>query len=146
MLIQKILTKIEPKKENLFGAIKEVNKEYGYVSRDAVNALSKHFGMRPAGVYSAVSFYDHINTKPPPALVIRVCDGANCGMKQSEKIIEEVERFFGLKEGDEFNPKVQIKRESCLGLCEIGPVMIVNGTVFEKMTPQRVDEILHGYI
>lgn len=145
MLIQKILTTFEPKKENLLGAIREVNKEYGYVSEDAVKALSKHFGMKPAGVYSAASFYGHINIKPPSDLVIRVCDGANCDAKQAEQIIEEIEYFFGLKEGDEFNPKVRIERESCLGLCEVGPVMIVNGTVFERMTPQRVDEILHGY-
>lgn len=144
-MIQKILTKFEPQKENLLSAIKEVNKEYGYVSEDAVKALARHFGMKSARIYSTVSFYDHINTRPPSDLVIRVCDGANCGMKQSEKIIEEIEHFFGLRVGDKFNPKVQIERESCLGLCEVGPVMIVNGTVFERMTPQRVDEILRGY-
>ena len=146
MTIQKILTKLEPKKENLLGAAKEINKEFGYVSAEAVDVLSDYFDMKPAEVYSAVSFYDHINVKPPASLTIRICDGANCSSKHSERIIEEIEQFFGLREGDDFNPKVRIERESCLGLCEVGPVMIVNGTVFERVETGRVGEILSGYV
>jgi len=146
MTIQKIITKFEPKKENLLAAVKEINKEFGYVSREAVEALAGHFEMKPAAIYSMVSFYDHINVRPPASLTIRVCDGVNCSSKHSEKIIEEIEHFFGLREGDDFNPKVRIERESCLGLCEVGPVMIVNGTVFERVETGRISEILNGYI
>ena len=146
MSIEKILTTFEPKKENLLAAIKKVNKEFGYVSEEAVKALANHFSLKKVAVYSAASFYDHINISQPASIVIRVCDGANCETKQSEKIIQEVERFFALKEGDEFDPKVRIKRESCMGLCEVGPVLEINGTVFERMTPGRVDEILRNYI
>lgn len=146
MTLQKIIIQFEPDKENLLAAAKEINKIFGHVSVDAVEKLGKYFDMKPAAVYSAISFYDKINTKPKTQIEIRICDGANCGMKRSESVIAEAERFFGLKEGDEFNPKVSIKRESCFGMCLAGPIMMVNGTIFEKVTPEKVDDILRGYV
>lgn len=146
MSIQKILLEFEPNKENLLAAAKAINKAFGYVSAEGVEKLGRYFGMKPSAVYSAISFYDQIKTNPPAQIEIRICDGANCALKRSEQIIEEVERFFGLKEGDKFNPKVHIKRESCFGMCLAGPIMMVNGTIFEKVAPERVDEILRGYV
>jgi len=116
MTIQKILTKFEPKKENLLAVIKEINREMGYVSEESIRALARHFEVKPAAVFSAASFYEHIRTKPSAQLIIEVCDGANCAMKQAENVIEEIEQFFSVKAGDEFSPRVSVKRVGCLWL------------------------------
>ena len=146
MTIQKILTQFDPNKENLLAVAKEINKQFGFVSGEAVESMGKYFGMKPAAVFSAVSFYDQINTKPPAQIEIRVCDGANCSLKMANEIISEIERFFGIREGDDFNPKIKIRRESCFGMCLVGPIMVVNGTMFEKVVPGRVEEILRSYV
>ena len=146
MTIQKILLHYEPGKENLLRAIKEINHYFGHVSKEAVFEIAAYFSMAPSAVYSTASFYDQINTKPVPALVIKVCDGANCEMKLSEKLVSEVEKFFGVRAEDENSPKVRIERVSCLGLCTQGPIMVINDTVFERVMPEKVDEILRNYV
>lgn len=145
MTIQNILMKYEPKQENLLRVIKDAQKEYGSIDRSLVDQIAKYFSMKPAAVFSAASFYDHINVEGRYNIVVRVCDGANCSTKKSGKIIEEVERFFGQKVDDTFNPNVKIKRESCFGFCAQGPIMVVNDVMYEKVTPEKVDDILSGY-
>lgn len=145
MTIQNILTKYEAKKENLLKVIKEAQKEFGSIDEMLVDQIAQYFSMKSAAVFSAASFYDQINTEGKFNLVVKICDGANCNTKGSNKIIEEIERFFGQKVGDSFNPKIKIERESCFGFCAQGPIMVVNDVMYEKVTPERVDDILKGY-
>jgi NADH-quinone oxidoreductase subunit E len=33
----------------------------------------------------------------------------------------------------------------CLGACDAGPAMMIDGKLYETLTPERADEILAGY-
>ncbi len=148
MLTQKILLQFEPKKENILRALKAIQKEEGMLTRKAIGKVAEYFSISLAQIYSVASFYDQLvfekeGVKP---IEIKICDGANCMVKGGDKVAQEIENFFGQRIGDSFNTRVRIKRESCLGLCLSGPVMVVNETVFEKISPEKVDEILKGYL
>ena len=73
------------------------------------------------------------------------CGNSNCAVNNSFQIIKTVEKILGVKAGDDFNPKKKIEIVSCLGKCGEGPIMIVNGKVFEKIKPAKVQEILEKY-
>lgn len=145
MNTQKILLKFEPEKENLLPAIKAIAEENKFLTSTTINQIARYFRMSPAAVFSTASFYDQIKLTKPADLIIEICDGANCVTKGAEKVIKEVEKFFGQRVGDDNNPAVKIERISCLGKCLAGPIMVVNGNVFEKVLPEKVDEILRGY-
>ncbi len=145
MTIEKALLQFEPEKENLLPAIKKIQDEFGFVSKESIEACADYFYIKPSAVYSAASFYDQINFQKPASIIIQVCDGANCSIKKAEAVIEEIEKFTGIKVGDEFDQNIRIKRESCFGLCTQGPIMKVNGVIFEKVDPKKVDDILRSY-
>lgn len=146
MTIQSILLQFEPKRENVLQSIKAINREFGCFDIDAAKKVANYFELPVASVFSAASFYDEIKTKGKVALNIQICDGSNCNLKGADKIIKEVESYFGQKIDDTNNRKVSIERMSCMGNCLAGPVMIINGTVFEKVRPEKVDEILRSYM
>lgn len=146
MTVQNILLQFEPKPENLLRAIKEINKQLGYFNLESAKKVAHYFEVSVAAVYSAASFYDEIKTKQRIPLHIQVCDGTNCLGKRSDQIIELIEAFFHLKVEDTNNKKIKIERTSCNGNCLAGPVVIINGTVFERVTPESVGEILKGYV
>jgi NADH:ubiquinone oxidoreductase subunit E len=147
MFVQQTLLKYEPKPENLLRAIKEINQREGRFSLAAAKQVAEHFGLPLSRIYSAASFYDEIRTKKIPNLLIQVCGGANCTLKQGEAVISELETFFRQKEGEE-NSKtgLKIERISCLGRCLDGPIMVVNGTIFEKVNPGKALEIIMSYL
>lgn len=148
MLTQKILLRFEPKKENILQALKEIQKEEGLISHEAIDEVASFFSVAPAQIYSVVSFYDQFKLEKDGNLVveIKICDGANCVVKGAEAVIEEIESFFNQKAGDNFNGKLKIERASCLGFCLQGPIMIINEIVFEKVSPSKVDDILKDYL
>lgn len=144
--VEKILLEFDPKAEDLLPALKKISDNFGYVSEKDAEKVAEYFNLPLAQVFETASFYDLINVKKQPPLVIKVCSGANCTFDGCQKVIKEIENFFHIKEGDEFNPKVKLELMSCLGRCGEGPIVIVNGTVYTKVTTSGVDDILKSYI
>lgn len=145
MTIEKILLQFDPKQKNLLAVLKEIQKEFGFVSKEAILSLAEYFGKKPASVWSTASFYDQIKTEKQPPLVVEVCDGTNCAMNRADDIIAEIERLTGVKEGEDSNGSISIKRKSCFGFCAQGPIVKINETIFEKVTSELVDDILKPY-
>ena len=145
MTVQKILLGLEPRRENLLKSLKEINRVFGFVSLGAMEKIGEYFGISLSAVFSAASFYDEINVKPPKAVVIEICDSPNCQLDEASRIVAAIENFFRQRAGDEFNPKLEIRKVSCLGRCGQGPIMVVNGTVYDKVDPGRALELIAGY-
>ena len=146
MTIQKILLQYTPERENLLRAVKEINRVFGCFDAEAAEQVAKYFSINSAAVYSAASFYDEIRKEPFNGVLIQVCDGINCMHRSGGAIVENIERLFGIKAGDINNSKVRLERISCIGRCLQGPIVIVNGTIFENVNPSSVDDILRSYM
>ncbi|MDP1884692.1 MAG: NAD(P)H-dependent oxidoreductase subunit E [Candidatus Moranbacteria bacterium] len=146
MTVEKILLEFDPEQKNLLPALKKINAAFGYVGEEEARKAADYFSVPFSKVYETASFYDLVKTKKQPNLVIQVCSGANCAVKNSFKVIREIESQLRIKAGDDFNPKVKLEIISCLGQCGQGPVMVVNGNVFARVTPSSVDDILRNYI
>jgi len=146
MTVEKILLEFDPEQKNLLPALKKIDAAFGYVGEEEASKTADYFSVPLSKVYETASFYDLVKTKKQPNLVIQVCSGANCAVKSSFKVIREIESQLRIKAGDDFNPKAKLEIISCLGQCGQGPVMVVNGNVFTRVTPSSVDDILRNYI
>jgi len=146
MTIEKILLEFDPELKNILPVLKKINFKVGYIGEREAQKVADYFSVPLSKVYETASFYDLIKTKKQPPLVVQVCSGANCAVKSAYKVITEIENKLHIKAGDDFNPEVKIEVISCLGQCGSGPIVIVNGKVFNKVTPSSIEEILRGYI
>ncbi len=145
MTIQEILLQHEPEKKNILPAIKAINQNLSWVSEEAIGKIARYFGESEAYIFSVASFYDEINFNKPALLTLEICDGANCQIKDSDNIIKNVETFFKIKV-DSFNNQFVLKRMSCVGRCLEGPVVKINGTIYTKMTTDKVIELIQNYL
>lgn len=143
--LQKILLEYEPLPENLLPALKKVNTVFGYISQEKIYKIADYFKISPAEAFSTVSFYDDIRFEKKPNVEIRICMSAPCELRGSSKVLNEVERFLGAKIDREKTHKLEIRSASCQGRCNRGPIMIVNGNVYENVKPEGVDDILGPY-
>lgn len=146
MTTQSILLRYSPCRRNLLPVIKEINREEGFISEIAAELIAKYFDLTQAEVLSVATFYDEIKTKKQPELVIRVCDGINCNLKEAEETLRQIELFFGQKEGEECNARVKIERVSCFGQCLSGPNVQIGETIYDKVFPDRVADLLRSYL
>jgi len=141
MITQKILLRYLPENKNLLPAIKSVNSEAGFISKEAIGRIARYFSISESNVFSVASFYDEINLAKIADIAIEICDGANCQTKGSDKIIEDLERIMKIKEGDA-GKKMSLKKMSCVGKCLEGPVVKINGKIYIKMTTNKVVSLL----
>lgn len=143
--VEKILLEFDPEERNILPALRKISASFDYVNEVEAQKVADYFSTNLTKVYETASFYDLLKTKKEASLVVQICSGGNCAVDNSFQVIGAVERLLGVKAGDEFNPKKKIEIVSCLGRCGDGPVMVVNGKVFEKVRPEKVQEILEDY-
>jgi NADH-quinone oxidoreductase subunit E len=146
VMAEKILLEFDPQKNNLLLALKKINAVFGYISKDTAEKVAEYFSLPISQIYETASFYDLINLEKTADLVIKICSGADCVLGGANKIISEIENYFKIKAGDKFNPKISLEIVSCLGMCSQGPVVVINGKIFEKVTTSRLYEILNEYV
>jgi len=102
--------------------------------------------MPVARVYSLASFFDLIKVKKETKRIIKVCSGGPCVMNRSLEIIRQIELLLKIELNNDSHPKVKLETMSCQGLCDRGPVMMIDDQVFEKVTPEAVDDIVLNYL
>jgi len=146
MSVQKILLRFEPKPENLLPAIKELSRSEKYLSENESEAIAKYFSLPLARVYSTASFYDLIKTKKENKKIIKVCAGGPCLSEKSMEIVRQIELQLKIELGNDGHPKYKLELASCMGLCDRGPIVMIDGQVFEKVRPETVDDIIQNYL
>ncbi|HQB60295.1 MAG TPA: NAD(P)H-dependent oxidoreductase subunit E, partial [Spirochaetota bacterium] len=78
--------------------------------------------------------------------IFKICKGTACHIKGAKRLINEIEQYLGIKEG-ETTPDGLIKLEtsSCLGVCALSPVLIINDKTYvrvnSKIVKSLIDEI-----
>ena len=144
--VEKILLQFDPEKINILATLKEISSIFGYISKKDMQKVANYFSLPLSEIYETASFYDLIKTKKTASLVIKVCSGTHCSISDSTGIIREIENYFRIKAGDEFNPKVNLEIISCLGRCGEGPIVVINEKFFERVTKNSIHNILAEYL
>ncbi|MBN2484239.1 MAG: NAD(P)H-dependent oxidoreductase subunit E [Candidatus Omnitrophica bacterium] len=76
---------------------------------------------------------------------VTLCDGPGCMHKNSKKLAEKLEQELKEKNLDD---KVSITLSGCLGMCDHGPIMIVNPgyTMYGKVKEEDIPSIVNDHL
>ncbi|HBB36446.1 MAG: NADH-quinone oxidoreductase, E subunit, NADH dehydrogenase I subunit E [Candidatus Moranbacteria bacterium GW2011_GWC1_45_18] len=146
MSLQKILLNFEPRPENLLAVLKKTQKENKYIGKKECEVIADYFSLPLARVYSFASFFDGIRTKKDDKKIIKICSGGPCLSENSKKVARQIEMFLGVEVGNDIHSKYRLEYMSCLGLCDRGPIVEIEGNIFERVKPETVDDILKNYL
>jgi len=116
----------------------------GYLTTELMDAVAAYLGLSNIAVYEVASFYSMFETEPVGRHSISVCTNISCMLMGSDSIVAHLEKKLGIKTGESTQDgKFFIKQEEeCLAACCGGPMMMIDHKYYEKLTPERVDEIL----
>lgn len=127
----------------LLDALLALQKEEGYVSENALEALAEDLGVETADLYDSASFYSMLRFEKPAQTEIRVCRGTACHSGGNTALVEALETATGIRLG-EGNEQYSLGWVECLGQCQAAPSMLVNGELFTDVALDRIPEILGG--
>ncbi len=131
---------------DVIAVLQDVQAKFGYLSQENLRKISKHFSVSYAYLHSIVSFYKSFSLVKKGKLVIKVCDGTACHIKGSAKILDELYRLIGLREGETTEDGIfTLETVACLGVCAIAPVILINEDYYGNLQVGQIADILQKY-
>lgn len=125
-------------------ALHIVNDQLGYVPQQAVVEIAELLQLSPAQVQDTLSFYGFFKQdKPMGSLHVWVCRSLSCAACGSEELLDYTCKKLGIKPGETTpDGRITLEFTECLGECENAPAFLINDKVHEKMTKEKIDELL----
>jgi len=137
-----ILSSYRGAADELIPILQRVQEQFGYLSEEAMLEVARFTGVPESGVYAVATFYAQFRFTPIGRKHVTVCRGTACHVRGASRILEEVEKQLGIKEG-ETSPDLEYSLETvaCIGACGLSPCLMTNKEVQAKMTPKKVAEV-----
>lgn len=112
-------------------------------SHEELSEVSNYLDIPPSRVSSVVSFYSFFSMTPKGKHVIQVCKDVPCFLNDSFDLINLLRKELGIKVGETtIDQQFTLETSSCLGCCEMSPVMRIGGKVYGNLTANKVKVIL----
>ena len=133
-------------RDELIPILTDVNHELGYIPQEAVAEVSRLIGMPKSQLYSVASFYEMLSLRPRGRHVIKFCENAPChvvgGRQVWQALRDELKALPGETTPDD---RFTLTTTSCLGICAVGPVVVIDDDVYGNVEPEQVAGILARY-
>ena len=137
-----VFAQFKGRDEELIPVLQAVQRELGYLPPEAMQQIAGFLRVPESKVYGVASFYAQFRFTPIGRRHITVCRGTACHVRGGPRILEEVERLLGIKEGETSDDlEYSIETVACIGACGLSPTIMVNKKVHGKMTPKKVAEL-----
>ena len=152
-LVKEAVEKHGATRDAVVPILSEINRTLGYIPAAALPEIRRYIHVPQEGVfladshlYSAASFYHLFSLKPLGRHVIRFCESAPCHVMGGRQVIQAIQDELQLEPGETSDDmKWSLLTTSCVGVCGVGPVFLVDEDVYGNVTPERVPEILGRY-
>ena len=142
--IENYVSEYGTNRSSLLPVLQAIQRKHSYVSDFAQQEVARLLDIHPVEVYSVISFYSFLHSKPRGRNIVRLCQTISCDMKNKNAIVDTVQRELGIKFGETTKDnRITLEYTNCVGMCDQGPAMIVNERVYTKLTPEKVIQILN---
>jgi NADH-quinone oxidoreductase subunit E len=141
------IEKYGPSREELIPILNHINQEVGYLPQESLDEISVLLKVPKSQLISVASFYQMLSTKRRGKHIIKFCESAPCHVVGGREILQTLKNEINLSTcGTTSDGNWTLETTSCLGICAVGPVFMVDDDIFGNVTPEQVPQILSRYV
>ncbi len=128
----------------LLPLLHDIQDHRGMLGREEMAWAAEFVGISPVEVLGVLTFYWMYDRNPRAKFRVAVCRNISCDLRGAKEIVHALEKKLGIqsdkpvKEGASF----ALREVECMGSCTTAPMMDVNGSYFEELTPEKALEII----
>ena len=127
----------------LIEVLQDIQKNYGYISKEAMQIVSQELGVPLIEVYRVASFYKAFRLKPSGKNVLTLCMGTACHVRGARLLLDQAAGQLGVKQGEVTSDGLfSVEHVNCLGACALGPIVAENGSYHNHMTPAKLRKLI----
>jgi len=138
-----ILDKLKDTPGGLLPILHAVQDAFGFVPETAVPVIAKALNLSRADVHGVLSFYHYFRETPPGRHVIHLCRAEACQSMGARRLEAHAKTRLGV----DFHETSRdggftLEPVYCLGNCAASPAMMIDGTLYGRVTPERFDRVV----
>jgi NADH:ubiquinone oxidoreductase subunit E len=123
--------------------LQDIQEDRGFISKEDMRGVSLGLGVPAIEVYRVASFYKAFRLKPAGRVVLTMCMGTACHVRNSALLIDQAVSELGIQPGEvTLDGLFSIERVNCLGACAMGPIVKENATYHHHMTPGKLRRLI----
>ncbi len=142
--LDEVIGEYRDKPGGLIPALQLAQTIYGYLPEPVIRRIADGFGKTVSEVTGVVTFYSFFTLHPRGKFLVRVCLGTACYVRGGKEVLDAFKKKLEIEVG-ETTPDRQFSLEvgRCFGACGMAPVVMVNDTVYQRVKPARVGEMVN---
>lgn len=120
-----------------------VQKQFGAVGNEAMDAIAKAVNVHRVEVESVVSFYAFLSKESKGKVVIRLCNDVVDKMKGVGAVLKVFEEELGIKKGQTTaDGAIGLEYTPCIGMSDQAPAALINDVVVPNVTVDMAKKIV----
>jgi NADH-quinone oxidoreductase subunit E len=125
--------------------LRRIQEDRGHVADEDIDDLAAWLGVPRIQIEEVLSYYTQFRRTPVGRWHLQACRNLSCSMRGAEGVIGHLERRLGIAPGQTTaDGRYTLSTVECLGSCGTAPVVMVNETYHEGMSPERLDALLES--
>jgi NADH-quinone oxidoreductase subunit E len=134
--VQDEIAKYPNRRAAILPALRLGQERYGWLSPEALRAVSEAIDFSPAYCQAVASFYDMFFLHPVGTHVIEVCTNISCALCGAGEVMAALEEALGIQEGETTaDGTITLRKVECLGGCGYAPIVAVDERYHEFFKP-----------
>jgi len=144
--IDGIIKQYRGRESAILAILQDIQAKEKYLPKEALEYVSQKMHIPLAQVFRIATFYNALSLKPRGRHKVDVCLGTACHVRGGNKILEKMERDLRISVGDTTKDKrFTLESVHCVGCCSLGPVAVVDGNVFGRLSQEKVPALLKEF-
>lgn len=127
-------------------ALMAVQQRRGWVSDEALRAVSDYTGISASQLEGVATFYNLVFRQPVGRHVIFVCDSVSCWLCGYDSLVEALRNKLGIDFGQTTDDgRFTLLPSVCLGHCDRAPAVMIDGNHHGPLRADELEQVLEGY-
>lgn len=123
-----------------------VQQRRGWIADEMLRDIAAELGMQPTELEAVATFFNLIYRRPVGRHVIHLCESVSCWMLGSDDMRDHLRARLAVDYGGtSADGRYTLLPIVCLGACDRGPALILDGELHDALTPDRIDVLLQEH-
>jgi bidirectional [NiFe] hydrogenase diaphorase subunit len=136
-LLERAMSRHQYSGDALIEVLHTAQELFGFLSLPMLKSIARKLRLPPSRVLGVATFYHFFSLKPKGEHTFVVCIGTACYVAGALRRCARAGQTTP-------DGKVSIETARCVGSCGLAPVVIYDGSLLARLTPQALDAELEG--
>jgi bidirectional [NiFe] hydrogenase diaphorase subunit len=144
-LIDRTLKRMQYQQDALIEVLHTTQEAFGYLEEDLLIYIARQLKLPLSWVFGVATFYHFFSLKPQGEHNCIVCMGTACYVKRAAEIVAALQAAYGIEAGETTpDGQLSVLTARCLGSCGLAPVLVLDGEVLARQTPEETLEAVQA--